>query len=530
MRFLLPHVLRILLLSLCLLCLVPFMAFATAFAASGGDPILITSQEDTIYFPKYIDFRLTATDSSSTITQATLDISGSDSGAVASVSAPVNFTPARTITLDYHESLSGNNFITPGAIVKYNWVLQDSAGNTHTEQTQQFTMVDSRFSWQHVVQGQVTVEWYSRPASFGQTLLTDATGDITRIGNGLGGSLQHPITLWVYASPGDFQGALPPGSFEWVGGIAFPSLNTAYISVSNASDDTLIRDMPHELTHLVFHQLTAQGIEAPTWFDEGLAVYNQQYHEPNMTARFDQALASHALLRLSDISYSFPANADKAYLAYAQSWNLLSYMYTTFGEPKMAHLIQLMNNADNDFSTDLTKAIGEDALHLENQWRLSLHQPPVLLSTNQPSLTGQPSQTLTVPANKLPSLTDNMQPVFISVGVLLILVSFLGIVYILVSQQQRRQQMLAVQDAQRILSMSLGQQTPASYRPSPSSQPSPSYPSYPRYMPPPPSSGNGYPYLPGPPASSNGQREDEYPSFGQHQEYPPGPQQQAPQE
>ena len=93
--------------------------------------------------------------------------------------------------------------------------------------------------------------------------------------------------------------------------------------------------MPHELTHLVFHELIAQGITAPTWFDEGLAVYNQIFREGQLKARFEKALASHSLLRLSDISTSFPANADQAYLAYAQSYNLLDYMYNTFGISKM---------------------------------------------------------------------------------------------------------------------------------------------------------------------------------------------------
>ena len=148
----------------------------------------------------------------------------------------------------------------------------------------------------------------------------------------------HPLNLWVYETADDFHGALAPNSYEWVGGIAFPTLSEAFISVSGSSDTTLIRDMPHELTHLVFHQLIAQGILAPTWFDEGLAVYNQQYHEPEMAARLDEALASHTLLRLSNISFSFPADANAAYLAYAQSWNMIGYMYNTFGQPKMARL------------------------------------------------------------------------------------------------------------------------------------------------------------------------------------------------
>jgi hypothetical protein len=36
------------------------------------------------------------------------------------------------------------------------------------------------------------------------------------------------------------------------------------------------RDMPHELTHLIFHQ--QDHSEVPLWFDEGIAVHHQHYH------------------------------------------------------------------------------------------------------------------------------------------------------------------------------------------------------------------------------------------------------------
>ena len=79
---------------------------------------------------------------------------------------------------------------------------------------------------------------------------------------------------------------------------------------------------------------------------------------------------------------SFPANADQAYLAYAQSYNLLNYMYKTFGQSKMAQLIKFMNNPQQTFDQDLTQALGEDEIHLENQWRLSNGQSAVLTTSD----------------------------------------------------------------------------------------------------------------------------------------------------
>ena len=514
------RLLRILLLLLCVCCIVPWAFSATAHATS--DPMQVTAQTDSISFPKSIDFRMSAMDSSSNITQATLNVAGDNpASSVPSTSSPMNFKAARTISVDYRDDISGTNFITPGTPMQYYWVLKDSAGNTHTEAIQHFLLIDSRFSWQHLTQGMVTIDWYNRPPEFGQTLLADATNSISHISKVLGGGLLHPINLWVYETPDDFHGSLAPNSYEWVGGIAFPQLSQAFISVTDLSDTTLIRDMPHELTHLVFHQLIAQGIQAPIWFDEGLAVYNQQYHEQDMSARFNEAVASHSLLRLSEISFSFPADADMAYLAYAQSWNLISYMYNTFGQPRMARFIRLMNNPNGDFSGDLTQAIGEDTLHLENQWRLSLHQPPVLVGlSKQPTAT---TQTVTIPSNQLPSTTDRMEPLFVSLGILLIVIPLFSIVFIIINERRKLQRDLVAQDAQRIMSMALGQNNPTATRNQYGVSRSPG------------SGGTGSSYFsPFPsslPKAPPGENTSQYPGLLLYKEYPQqGEQKQAPQE
>ncbi len=95
-------------------------------------------------------------------------------------------------------------------------------------------------------------------------------------------------------------------------------------------------------------------------------------------ARLQEALDTHKLLRLDNITLGFPANADQAYLAYAQSWNLVTYMYSTFGLTKMGALIKGLNNPQTDFNGDLQTYLGEDQPRLENQWRIHLQQSPTL--------------------------------------------------------------------------------------------------------------------------------------------------------
>ena len=419
-----------LLVTLCLSIFLLSFVIAPRYAhalALPADPITITSQTYTVHFPNSIDFNVTANDPVSTIVKANIDIDLSVNVPQEIHPVPISKT-AHMISLSWHEDTGGSYFIPPGTQVTYSWQFWDRAGNALADAQQQFNTTDTRFNWQYLTRGMLHLNWYNRSQQFGETVLALANASVQRISANLGGVLTQPINLWVYETDQDFHGSLAPGSFEWVGGEALPSLHEASVVVVSTSDDTLVRDMPHELTHLIFHQLIAQGIFAPTWFDEGLAVYNQIYHEPDMTARLEKALATHSLLRLNEITTGFPADANQAYLAYAQSWNLVDYMYSTFGQPRMAQLIKQMNNSQTGFEEDLQHALGVDGAHLENQWRLHLHQPGILIpgkSTPTPKLTPVVKQIQSVTTN------DTSFWLLIGLGVLLVLGSLIGLILLL---------------------------------------------------------------------------------------------------
>jgi hypothetical protein len=439
-------------------------------ALAASDPITITSQTDTITFPQGIDFQVNANDSSSPIVQATivLKVEGDNQQQQTLTVNP----PTRAVTLHWHKDTSGDQFEPVGTSVTYYWVLRDQASNVHMGTLQTLSQVDTRFNWQRLAQGNLQVNWYNRPQDFGQAVLQEASKDLTSITANLGGGLRHPVNLWIYQNINDFHSSLPPDTHEWVGGIAFPSLSQASLVVESMNSDTLNRDMPHEMTHLVFHQLTAQGIYAPIWFDEGLAVYNQLYHEPMMTLRLKQALKAHNLLRLNDITSEFPADADKAYLAYAQSWNLVGYMYTTFGQKKMAALILAMNNPQASFNQDLVQAVGIDQAHLENQWHLSLNQPSTLPAdqTKAASLPVQQSQTLLQ--------SDPNTPYLLVLGILLILLPSLGIGVLVIYQRRSRAKAALARQAQQVSHTTLPPYY-SSIRTPPYINPAPYRPSYP---------------------------------------------------
>jgi len=393
-----------------------------------SNPITVTSRSYSEHFPSYIDFKASASDSASTINQATIVLTSNLDGASEIHPVPLS-QKGNVFVVSWHEDTSHGHFIPPGVQVSYHWEFSDKASNTFTDVQQQFTTVDTRFNWQHLAHGKLQVNWYTRPLDFGQYVLQKASTSIQNISATLGGSPNQPINLWIYASDLDFHGSLAPGSYEWVGGEALPLLHEASIVVIDSNDPTLRRDMPHELTHLVFHELIVQGITPPTWFDEGLAVYDQDYREPQLQTRFDKALALQSLLRLSQISDGFPANADQAYLAYAQSYDLLRYMYKTFGQPRMVQLINAIKNPQQTFDQDVTQALGVDEIHLENQWRLSNGQPAVLTAS---AITPTPQPVIQVKQAQNVSTNYTTFWLLIGLGIFLVFVSLISLTVLII--------------------------------------------------------------------------------------------------
>lgn len=413
-----------------LFCMLLLHIFAMP-ASAYSDTITITSQNHTIAFPNSITFQMSATDTTSNIINATLSLKFGENGLLEQRSVPVP-TPAQHVALRWQEDTTKNTSFTPtGTNIYYIWKLQDSVGNSYVDIQHSFMVVDNRFAWQHLNAGQLQINWYKRPLSFGQAMLEQVNTSLSHIQANLGAGLTRPATLWVYQSIEDFHGSLPPGTYEWVGGIAFPDLNTASIVAEDTASDTLVRDTPHELTHIVFHQLIANGIYAPVWFDEGLAVYNQLYHEPAMGLRLKKALQAHSLVHLNDIALNFPADADQAYLAYAESWNLIDYMYSTFGTTKMFVLIKSMNNPKVDFDGDLKQTLGMDQMHLENQWRTHLNEAP-LVDPNQAKLASSESQPLRV---NMPA--DNTLPFIFLLGLLMVVLPTVGLVVVFAKPRNR---------------------------------------------------------------------------------------------
>ena len=439
MRLRYTFLFRIAILFVCITALTGTELMVTPRSAlAATSPITVTAHSQTVHFPDSVDFSMTANDTSSTITSATLYISiqvgGIYGGSEGGEQHTVTVQPAKTVRVSYSEDLTGSSFVRPGTPISYYWVVQDSASNSYTDATQNFVLNDSRFPWQHLTHGLLQVNWYNQPQSFGQTILNHAVTSLTRISQNLGVTPYSPINLWIYVDHADFTGAIGPYAPEWEGGEADPSFSEAFFVIADPNDTAVTRDMPHEMTHLVFAQLEVHALDVPAWFNEGLAVYNQEFHEPAMQQSFQQALDMQSLLRLDTISGSFPEDSNAAYLAYAQSWNLVAYMYHTFGQGKMADFLKTISSPLIGFDDGMKQSLGIDVAHLENQWRISLHQPPTLSSN------GSTGKGVSGPVSSNPSSATAL----LTIGsIVLGIGAILAVLLVLATMRRRKRSWLA---------------------------------------------------------------------------------------
>ncbi|MBU4488339.1 MAG: hypothetical protein KKI13_04660 [Candidatus Omnitrophica bacterium] len=155
-----------------------------------------------------------------------------------------------------------------------------------------------------------------------------------------GSMLKKKPRVYIFANQEDYldkAGSLRY-NVENTGGIAIPrSARKPAEIYSFLSDNLLDRVLPHELTHLLFKEITA-GLKTnavvPLWLSEGMAVYEERGRAYKIEAM--RALESGALIPLAEIvGYTvYPADLNKNRLFYAESASIVEFLLTEYGGAK----------------------------------------------------------------------------------------------------------------------------------------------------------------------------------------------------
>jgi hypothetical protein len=280
----------------------------------------------------------------------------------------VEFTPAATAEVSWVLDMQKTGGLPPGATLNYWWVIKDASGNQLETTPQQVDFGDNRYQWHSTTQGTVTLYWYKGDDGFANQLMTIAQQALTRLEGSTGAHLVRPIRIYIYASAQDLQGAtiFPE---EWTGGVAFTEYGIIAIGIAPDNLAWGQTAIAHELTHLVVHQMMFNPYnELPTWLDEGLAVYNQGPPDPTFTVLLNQAIANNQLISLRSLSSPFSAYSNEATLSYAESYSVVDYLITTYGQAKMLELLNTFQQGST-YDGAFQKVYGFDMDELYTLWR-----------------------------------------------------------------------------------------------------------------------------------------------------------------
>ncbi len=156
---------------------------------------------------------------------------------------------------------------------------------------------------------------------------------------------------------------------EWTGGVAFTrhGIITIGISLDNLAWGKTAT--VHEFTHLVIHQMTFNPYnDLPRWLDEGLSTYNEGVLDPGSASLLAKAIAENTLMTVRTLSSPFSTDPEKAILSYAQSYSLVEFLISNYGQAKMLELLNTFREGSS-YNEALGRVYGFDMDGLNTLWR-----------------------------------------------------------------------------------------------------------------------------------------------------------------
>ncbi|MFC1958111.1 peptidase MA family metallohydrolase [Chloroflexota bacterium] len=357
-------------LVLCLSLLSPFSVASASELEVGKERVSGVSwtQSVEVDFPLALHFNLSA-ESVFDITDVRLHYTvDQESHAEVTSEVYVEFAPGTTIDVQWTWDMRKTGGLPPGAGLECWWTVEDINGDKIETAPLKVHFDDNRYSWRSLTEDNVTIYWYEGDSAFGGEIMRAAQQALARLEGKTGAYLKEPVKIFVYADSRDLQDAMVFPQ-EWTGGVAFTRYGVIAIGISPKNLSWGRGAIAHELTHLVIHQMIFNPYSGlPTWLDEGLAMSSEESISPVFGTSLVKAIAADNLISVRSLSSPFSAYAEESYLSYAQSYSLVDFLITGYGQSKMLELLNTFSEGSS-YDAALEKVYGFDMDVLDILWR-----------------------------------------------------------------------------------------------------------------------------------------------------------------
>ena len=346
------------------------LVFLVPGAVRAGSGLTVSDTSAQVNFPSSITFNIAA-ESDVSITDIRLHYSVERMEYVqVTAEVYITFTPAKSVNTQSILDMRKTGGLPPGSTVDYWWTVTDSAGRKINTELSLVHIEDERYDWKTLQHGQVTLFWYEGNDSFGAELMSATQEALNRLATNTGAELVSPVKLYIYASQADLLGAMVYPQ-EWTGGVAYSEFGIIAIGIEPTQSQLEWgkRTISHELTHLVINQLTYNPYNyLPNWLNEGLAMNSEGELELSFILALSRAEAENSYISVRSLCSPFSAYVDQTVLAYAESYEIVTYLINEYGREKMFELLNVFKQGSG-YDEALERIYGFDMDELNSLWQ-----------------------------------------------------------------------------------------------------------------------------------------------------------------
>ncbi len=266
------------------------------------------------------------------------------------------------------------NVLRPFVTISFWFEVTLQNGQTLRSDNYRVKYMDDRYTWQQQVDGSLRVHWYEGDAAFGDALLDVSRRGLNAVNAIIPASSNMPLDVYVYASTSDLQSALFLGGESWQGGHANPKLGVIMLAITPGPGQSIDMEtlIPHELAHVMLYRGVGEGYNSlPVWLSEGIASLAELYPNPDYDQALTIASQNGSLLSISDLCATFPLDASRAYLAYAESQSFVRFLRDSYGTPALFSLTSAYADGLN-CDQGVVRSLGTSLVSLDTRWRESV--------------------------------------------------------------------------------------------------------------------------------------------------------------
>ena len=214
--------------------------------------------------------------------------------------------------------------------------------------------------------------FHSRDERLMRSLIDQAEGMRREIVEDLGIDFNERTKVYLAPSLRKFQEIQPKAKIpSWSAAVAYPSLDLIIMksprAIKKGSID-LKKVFRHEFSHIALGRAFRGREEVPRWLDEGLAMYESREWDFSRVSTMTRAVLTDSLIPLSEITSFFPQEADRAALAYSESFYLISFLISRYGKERFHRFIREYSGGKGLEET-LVGVYGIRWEQLEKKWR-----------------------------------------------------------------------------------------------------------------------------------------------------------------